>query len=192
VQGLGGDVDHCQYNRLTGAAHGTRQGAEQPIGKGAGKDRIRVFKSGGLRTAGAAHQAINDWTADQQNRREDDGHSGADNDAVNDKRGCVVMAAGADGACDRGCDRSAHAGIRHLLHQHDQRKNERQSGQRIRPHLPDEMRIDRRGDGNEHDVHDDVGRRKAQQRRDDRSFKQKTCPRRHRLRCGFRCYWVSD
>ena len=84
------------------------------------------------------------------------------------------MPPGADCARDRGGNRAAHARIGHLLHQHDQRKNQRQPGQCFWPHAADEMGIDRRRDRDQHDVDDDVWRPKAQQRRHDRSFEKKT------------------
>jgi hypothetical protein len=166
----------AQHGCLAGAADHAGQGAQQPIGERAGKDRVRIFQSGGVRVAGAAHKCINGRTAHQQNRREDRGHSGGDDDAMNGKRGGVRMTVGADGARDGRRNRSAHARVGHLLHEHDERKNEREAGQGARPHLADEMGIYARGHGNQHDVDDDVGAGKAQQRRDDRPFEKKTRP----------------
>jgi hypothetical protein len=59
-------------------------------------------------------------------------------------------------------------------HQHDQRKNQRQPGQRLWSHAADEMRVDRRGHRNQHDIDDDVRRGEAQQRRHDWAFEEKT------------------
>ena len=92
----------------------------------------------------------------------------------------------ANSESDRGRNRSAHARIRHLLHQHDEGEDERDARQGMRSQSPDEVRIDRRRHGDQNDIHDHIRRRQAKQSRNDRSFEKNPRPRCDRQR-GRRC-----
>jgi hypothetical protein len=177
VQGLRGEIDRGKDGRLPGAAHDARQRAQQPIRQRAAEHGVRVRERRGTGLAGAAHQRVDRRTTDQQQERKDRSHSGGDSDAVDHQRGCVRVAAGADGARDGRCDGAAHAGIRHLLHQHDQREDQREAGQGVGPQLADEMGVDGRRRRDEHHVYDDIGRRETQQYRNNRPVEKKSRPR---------------
>ena len=77
----------------------------------------------------------------------------------------------------RGSDRSPHARVGHLLHEHEEGKYERQAGEGAGPEVPEEIRIDARGDGDQHHVHHDVRRRESEQRRDDGPLEKEPRPR---------------
>ncbi len=87
---------------------------------------------------------------------------------MEDEGGRVLVPAGADRAGNGRGEGAAHAEIRHLLHQHQQREHERQSGQRGGAEAACEVRVDARGDGDQDDVDDEVRGGESQQGRGDR------------------------
>lgn len=170
-------IDPGQNGHLPGRAHGAGQCAEKPVGEGAGEDRVGVLDCRIEDFALPAHDAVERRPGEQEHRREERSDGNGDDQTMCDQRRGVLSATRADGAGERGGERAAHGGIRHLLHKHHQREHERETGQRRRAQSADEMRVDAGDDGDQDDIDDQVRRGKPQQGRDDRPFQQQACAR---------------
>ena len=123
------------------------------------------------RTA-AAEPAIQDRSKPDEQGGEQRAHGAGDHQCMHHQRRRIVPSPGADGASDGGGDRAAHARVRHLLHQHQGRKDQRQASQRLEAELTDEIRIDAGCDRDQDDVDDKIGRGQSQQGGNDRPFEQ--------------------
>ena len=185
MQDLRGDIDDREHGRLPGATHDTRQRAQDPVGQRAGEDRVRVLDGRGKSGPTAAHQRVQGRARNEQHRCEHGRHAASDHEPVDDKRRGVLVASRSDGAGDGRRDGAAHARVGHLLHEHQQRKHERQPGKRARVELTDEVRVDARRHGDEHHVDHDVRDCEPQERGDDGTFEEQAPTRRAWILDGF-------
>ena len=95
----------------------------------------------------------------------------ADDGRVQRKRCRAIAIAGAERAADGGGDAAAHGARRHHLRQHGEGKDQRDRGQRLDSKPADIGRLGHRDQGAaEHG--DRIGKRKPQQRRQDRRHQQ--------------------
>ncbi len=92
---------------------------------------------------------------------------------VNRERLGLVQAAGAECAGDGRRDAPAHRTRRHHLHEHQERENQRDTGERVGAEHADEVRLDK-PDRSLHDHDEHVRGRELEQRRRDRRLQQKT------------------
>ena len=162
------------------AAHDAGERAQQPVGQRAGEDHVGIFERGRQDRAAPAQQAVDGGSAEQEHGAEQRRGTGGDHQRMDDERRRVLAPSGADRAGDRGGDGAAHGHVGHLLHQHQQRKDQRQAGQGIEAELADEMRVDAGRHRDQHDVDHQVGRGEPQQGRNDRAFQQQARARRCR------------
>ena len=182
------DIDPGQDGHLPGGTHHAGQRAEQPIGEGAGEDHVGVLDRRGQDLALARHDGVDRGSRQQEHQAEECRDDDGDDQPVRDQRRGIFATAGADGAGKSRGKRAAHGGVGHLLHQHQQREDQRQPGQRRRAQAADEMGVDAGRDGDQDDIDDQVRRREPEQGGDDRPFEQQArarCRRRRarRLRC---------
>ena len=97
----------------------------------------------------------------------------------------IGPASGAERAGDRRHDPTAHGAGRHHLHQHQDGKDQRDTGERIGAELGDKIGLDE-PDRGLHEHHQHVRRREPQQRADDGSLEQQAGSRVQAGDCGLR------
>ena len=95
---------------------------------------------------------------------------------MNDQRVGDVAPAGAERPRDRRGNATAHAAGGRVLHQHHERKRQRDAGKRLRPEPAEEQAVERDHAADRQQV-EDVGRREPQQRRQHGTFEQQFCAR---------------
>lgn len=180
-----GDDDHAGRNRHRARAaqdidedvHGPDEGTSRKNDERVGDCRLQ-------HRALCAHRRIKRWSGDDEDQREQSRQRQGNDDCVRDEGVGILLAAGAEGAGDRGRHAAAHGAGRHRLHQKKEREHQRDPGERIGAEEADEIGIQRQ----ERDACAGVGEircRETEQRRQDRLLDQ--APDARARRRGRRC-----
>ena len=168
---------------LAGAAHHAGERAEQPVGQRAGEDHVGILERRRQDRAAAAQQAVDAGPAEQEHgaeqgrrrRRRSPGHGKTSAPRPRVRPAPIARAIEAAMAPPMAmlaiCCISISNG-----------NTSARPARRVEPEVADEMRVDAGRHRDQHDVHHEVRRREAQQRRHDRPFEQQARARRGRRR----------
>jgi len=123
-----------------------------------------------------AHRRVEPVAAAQDGERKAQPEDDTDDEGVEGQRVGIGPAAGAEGAGDGRRDPAAHGAARHHLHQHQDREDEGDAGQRVGAELADKVCLDE-SHRRLHQHHQHVRGGEAQQGARDRGLQEHPGPR---------------
>jgi len=178
--------DDRRKRHIARSANNIRQRIEQPNQDCARKDYVGVGDRRGERSAVTAHRSVEPGSAGKQSKRKDEPERERDEQRMEYQR--VRISAASTAQRPRNCRRNAAAyrSGRHHLHQHYNRKHQRDAGERIGSQSADEVNLDK-ADGRLRQHHQHIRCGEPQQRGCDRPLDQRARPQviTPLLRAGF-------
>jgi hypothetical protein len=156
---------------VAGSAHHVREDVEHANRNRTAEGDRGIVERGLEHGSPATHPAVDQRPDRQHHSREHDCHAERERKSVRSEVVRPLARSRSQGARDGGGNRPAHAAGRYVLHEHDEGKHERHAGERVRAKAAQKQPVESDEAGDRRQV-EDIGRRQAQQRGENRRLEQ--------------------